>query len=413
MTDERKDLPPVNSPNFLAKLREAMQTYLGNRGDKMDRGITLRDLADAGMVEVSRRYLTGGRVSPVSGTGPAVEGTYEPDLTPPPMPTGFTATAAISNLLVESGAPNYTQGHGHAKARLYGVTWISGPLPVFADAVVITEFPGTVASYATNPATTWHLWLTWVSVDDVESPPAGGTNGVVTRTGEDVSLLLTALSGEITSSELSQALNTRVDLIDGGVPVVSTLSGSLVTLAAEQTATNQQVQQDLNSVGASWLESITTLNATTALVHDAGIYTDPVSGTVKISGVEAANDHLNTVDIRLDSAEGSIALKASTTYVDNAISTAVLDPSQVPVFSALEARISTAEVDIDSLQSTITLKAQNTDLSATNLRMTTAEENIDALEGEITLRVTNADFDLVTGGLNTRIGSAETTLTAI
>ena len=36
---------------------------------------------------------------------------------PPPMPSGFTATAAISNILLEHAAPTYTQGHGHAKQQ--------------------------------------------------------------------------------------------------------------------------------------------------------------------------------------------------------------------------------------------------------------------------------------------------------
>lgn len=199
MTDTRNDLPPVNSPNFLEKVREALSTYLGNRGSKLDRGLTVRDLADAGLVDLNQRWLqSGGKIPPIAGPGSAIGGAdvYEPDLTPPPTPSGFAATAAISNLLVECDAQTYTQGHGHAKSRLYGATWTSGPLPVFADAVVITEFSGTVASHATNPGTTWHLWLTWVTVDGVESTsPAGGTNGVVATTGQDVSSLVTAMTG--------------------------------------------------------------------------------------------------------------------------------------------------------------------------------------------------------------------------
>lgn len=199
MTDTRNDLPPVNSPNFLEKVREALSTYLGNRGSKLDRGLTVRDLSDAGLVDLNPRWLqSGGKIPPIAGPGSAIGGAdvYEPDLTPPPTPSGFAATAAISNLLVECDAQTYTQGHGHAKSRLYGTTWTSGPLPVFADAVVITEFTGTVAAHATNPATTWHLWLTWVTADGVESTsPAGGTNGVVVRTGEDVSSLVQAMTG--------------------------------------------------------------------------------------------------------------------------------------------------------------------------------------------------------------------------
>jgi hypothetical protein len=87
MSDNRKDLPPANSPNFLEKLREAVQTYLGNRGDKLDRGLTLRDLADAGIVDVSDRYLAGGgRVPPIAGPGSAGAPSDAVDLSPPPRP---------------------------------------------------------------------------------------------------------------------------------------------------------------------------------------------------------------------------------------------------------------------------------------------------------------------------------------
>jgi hypothetical protein len=168
MSDDRKDLPPASAPNFLEKVREALQTYLGNRGDRLDRGLTIRDLADAGMIDVNRLYLQyGGKTPPITGPGPAVDGSYEEDLTPPPMPTGFTADAAITNLLLTHDAPTYTQGHGHARTIVYGATWTSGALPVFANAVPITEFTGTVASHATNPSTTWHLWIKWKSVDGV------------------------------------------------------------------------------------------------------------------------------------------------------------------------------------------------------------------------------------------------------
>jgi hypothetical protein len=188
MSDERKDLPPVTAPNFLERLREVVQVYLGTRGDLLDRGLTVRDLADAGMIDLSPTWLrNGGRIPPVAGPGEVVEPVYEADLTPPPTPTGFYGSAGISTLFVGHAAPTYTQGHGHSRTVLYGATWTSGPVPVFANAVPIAEFQGTVYAYSTNPSTTWHLWVKWKSVDGVESlVPAGGTNGVVLTTGQNV-----------------------------------------------------------------------------------------------------------------------------------------------------------------------------------------------------------------------------------
>ena len=220
MSDDRKDLPPVNSPNFNERVRETISIALGKRGDKLDRHLTVRDLVDAGLATLRAGYLAGSiSGTPLGGPGtPAgtVATAYEIDLTPPPTPTGFTATGLISSLILECGAPVYKQGHGHAKTVVYGATYTTGLLPTFANAVKITEFGGTVFSHPTNPATTWHLWAKWQSVDGVLSvSPAGGTNGVVAITGQDVALLLQALTGQITSAQLFAALGARINLIDG------------------------------------------------------------------------------------------------------------------------------------------------------------------------------------------------------
>lgn len=407
--DTRKDLPPVTSKNFLEKAREALSVYLGNRGDLLDRGITLRDLTDSGIVTLRPGFLNGGR-NPIGGPGYGIEPAYDIDLTPPPTPTGFTATAAISNLMVQCDPQLYRAGHGHAKSVLYGASWVSGALPVFTDAVVLEEFSGTVFSHATNPATTWHLWLKWVTVDGVASTnPAGGTNGVVTRTGEDVALLLTALTGQITRSQLYSDIGTPIDRIGDG-PV---LPYSLVQLAAMQDGLNQQTRIDLNATANSLLESVVTISNTLQTVHDAGININPATGLVEIFGLEVANDHLNTVDVRLNAAEGNINLKASVTYVDGAIAAATLTPTDLLLFDGMSARIGTAEADINALESSVTLKATNTDLSATNVRMTTAEGDINALEGQIVLKVNSVDYAAVTGGLDARLGSAEVSLASI
>ncbi|MDB5895446.1 MAG: hypothetical protein JWQ88_2977, partial [Rhodoferax sp.] len=206
-TDDRKDLPSANAPNWQQRMTESMRTYMGKTGNILDRGVTMRDLVDAGLADFrggagSYRGLKpgtnlgtgGGATNPGGGGGDPVP--YEPDLTPPPTPTGFTVAAAISNLFVEHDSPVYSQGHGHGRTVVYGATYSTGALPTFATAVEITQFTGTVFAYPTNPATTWHLWIKWESIDGVLSTtPAGGTNGLAVTTGQDVTALVKALTG--------------------------------------------------------------------------------------------------------------------------------------------------------------------------------------------------------------------------
>lgn len=228
MSDSRKDLPSVNSSNFLARVRETLQGYLGSNGNVLDRGVTVRDLSDAGIVRVNPAFLSGGMGTPIIGVGSAVSegggggGTtvvieapsapaYVPDLTKPPAPTGFSVGAGLSHLQGGINAPAYSAGHGHDRSRLYGATYSgAGPAPTFAQAVELTQFTGKIFAYPTEPSTTWHLWVTHVSKDGVESDPAGDTNGVVVTTGQDVTLLLDALSGQIEASQLAPTLSTSL-----------------------------------------------------------------------------------------------------------------------------------------------------------------------------------------------------------
>ena len=95
----RNDIPSDSASNFGARVRETLMTYLGKQGDPLDRGITIRDLVDSGFASLSNFKFGGGSAPLIAG--PSITDAYVPDLTPPPTPTGFTATAAISNIIIE------------------------------------------------------------------------------------------------------------------------------------------------------------------------------------------------------------------------------------------------------------------------------------------------------------------------
>jgi hypothetical protein len=215
-------------------VQEVIQTFRGYRGDKLDKALTLRDLSLA----AQRGLMGGGSMDTgiIGGSTPAlpVTGAYVIDPTPPPTPTGLAVNAAITSLFVSCDAPVYTQGHGHAVTVVYGAKWPTADLtqPTFSEAVELYRFQGTFSSYATDPATRWCIWIKWQSVDGfLSTDPAGGTNGVVATTGQDVALLLDALSGEITASELHTSLGTRIDLVDGPDTLPGSVAARVLTEA--------------------------------------------------------------------------------------------------------------------------------------------------------------------------------------
>lgn len=233
--DKRLDIPAPGSPNFEARIRETLQVYMGLRGDPLDKGLTLRDLTDIGLLEYGggrgpNTIIRPGRVYPNIPTEDLAE-----DLTPPPTPTGFALDAGITNVFITHDAPTYTQGRGHDRTVVYGAKRNSGdPLPTFAQATRIADFIGEVYGYPTDPATIWHMWITWRTRDGVESvTPAGGINGLQVRTGEDVQRLLDALNGQITGSELNTELSQVIDDSMAGVKYLATQYGMRVQVAAD------------------------------------------------------------------------------------------------------------------------------------------------------------------------------------
>ena len=129
---------------------------------------------------------------------------------------------------------------------------------------------------------------------------------------------------------------------------------------------------------------------------DAGIYTDPSTGLVRVAGVENLDHKISTAELAIDGANAEIALRATYTWVNQQISEAILDPTQIPWIEDLEVRIGGAEVTVDALSSQITAKADSAVVEGLNTRLGTAELDLDALEGEVLLRATAADLTATT-----------------
>ena len=262
MSDLRKDLPSAKADNFPQRTREVLMTYMGRQGNPLDRGLTLRDLIENGLAEFPPGYIP----RPGGGSIPLVPGPSIPspevDLTPPPTPTGFSVGAAISHIFIEHDAPTYKQGHGHLRTRVYGATWISGALPVFADAIEITQFSGTTFAHPTNPSTTWHLWIKWETKDGVLSAdPAGGTNGLVAITGQNVGLLLDALDGELNESQLTQDLRSRIELIDGPSSTPGTVAHRVLVEQTARSTADDALASSISTLGTTVNNNYSTLNS--------------------------------------------------------------------------------------------------------------------------------------------------------
>jgi hypothetical protein len=238
-----RDLPAwaegdLQNPAFmigkLRQLTEALQTLMGTR-NQSGTGLSPGWYTTA---------LSGGGTTTGTGGGSGVS----TDLTPPPQPTGLVVTGGLSSIGVVWDAPTYTQGGGNAYTIIYGAKWVPtaaapNPKPTFANATQLGSVPGrtSVMFIATEPDTYWCIWAVFVTTAGVSGQPGGGTNGAQAQTGQDPSVLLDLLSGQITESQLYGNLQSRINLIDGP----SSLTGSVAQrIFAESQARAASVSQE-------------------------------------------------------------------------------------------------------------------------------------------------------------------------
>lgn len=372
----RNELPSASAPNFLARIREEVQTYLGRQGDPLNRGLTVRDLLEAGVIRVRDGFsLKSGQVSDFLPLSP-VAAADEVDLTPPPQPSGFSVSSAISHVFIEHDDPVYKQGHGHKRTRVYGLTVApNAPLPTFADAVELTQFTGAIHAHPSNPATVWRLWIKWESQDgELSATPAGGTNGLEAVTGQDVSLLLKALTGEITESQLYATLGARINLIDnpttGLVKKTSDLVVTYGSTAAAATSASNAAAAEAEAI----LAKTAALSARdSSLQYASNASTSATTATTKASqaGVSATN--------------AASSATAAGTSASNAATSATTAAT-----SATTAAGSATAASTSATNAATSATAAGTSATASNTAKVAAETARDAAMGSATAASTSS-----------------------
>ncbi|KAB0586191.1 host specificity factor TipJ family phage tail protein [Comamonas kerstersii] len=351
--------------------------------------------------------LSSGVVRFVANLGDSFEQVQQPDVTPPPVPTGLAATGAFATVQVSWDAPDYTQGHGHSRTEVW-----AGATADRADATKVAEAYAGPASFEWTLGSTAYVWARNVTQDGVAGDWAGP---VAAQTAQDAAALGEVLKGQITQSQLHEDLSGRVDMIDVldvGRPELGVATG-LIQATAALAAADVQKRDEIDAAARQALEALLIADRALERITDAGVYVDPDTGTVKIAGLEATRDEVTQLEVLLDAVQGQLALKATTAYVDGKISEAVLSPADLLLYEGLDARVTSVTQALNSVNGQLAQKASAAELTQALVRLTTAENNLDALSGQIALRVTRSEWESAQQGLENRISSAEVTLNAL
>lgn len=200
------------------------------------------------------------------------ENIREPDLTPPPAPTGVTAVPLMTTAQVNWASPTYTVGHGHDHSVIYAAPWlVGGAAPAFSAAKSVGTEQGHPASIPVELSTKYTIWVTHVSVDGVESAPSAG---VTFQTAQDVGKLLDVLEGKITESQLYTDLAKEISLISGSgagsvnARVLAEAQARAQAVASEASARGQDVAAMAADLQAATNDLQARIDAVNAQVSD-------------------------------------------------------------------------------------------------------------------------------------------------
>ena len=343
---------------------------------------------------------------------------------PQPL-TSLSAAGGLYEVALTWSLPDIP---GIDSVEIFGATTddrsVAYPLTTQKRQVTSWKHPGL------QPGQTWFYWARVVDTSGNTSEffPTSSTGGVSAAPSSDPSALLTQLNSSLGMAQLATELSTPITILATGelglqqfsdsvaaaVQLVNSIGptdapNGLLAVARQQDTTLRALNDASDTAAEAVLRAAVDLNTHGQLISGAGIYTDPATGSVRIEGYERLADRLSTAEIAVDGANAAIALRATVDYVNEAITSAVIDPSQIAELGSLTARVTTAEVGISGLTASVATKATSTDVSNLTGRVTSAETNISGLTASVALKASTTTV----GALDTRVGTAETTLAAL
>ena len=223
-----KNIPPKTDRELkiaLDSIKEALEVRLGQRGDPLDRAVTLRELSDSGIIKVRNKGNLASDILPPGDDDPGG------NLDIPPAPTGLSASGVFTAVILDWNEAPY---NNHA----YTEIWRS-QANALGGAVRIATTVGNVYTDEVGYATTYYYWIRFVSTSNVIGP-FNGTEGKEATTAANVSAVMTTLSEQLSSMPGFTTLQNDITVNVGGVS--STLASALGTLDTEvataQTAAN-------------------------------------------------------------------------------------------------------------------------------------------------------------------------------
>ena len=424
-----------NIPTVTSQIPRDLQQFVQRVREALDGGgpeavVTARQLIAAGIVSSS----TNGDLVASVATSSSVQN--------PSAPSNLTATGALASIVVTWAGPFY---NGHAYTEIWAHT-----SNTIGDAVIVGMTAGNTFSHNIGSAATRYYWVRNVNQNGAVSA-FNATNGITATTSTDPAYILSLLADEITTSELSSTLASRIDLVDGSASLTNSVASRIANeatsrataIAAEATARAAAIASEATSRAAAIASEASTRqsaidvlaasvsditgteaynNSETYALNDLVVYNnnlykakqstsgnlptvtthwDLVGNYSSLGDVVVANSAaLTTLDTRVTNAEGVNTSQATslTSLNSNIAATDTNVANNTSAISGLDTRVTNAE-GVNTSQAT-SITSLNSNLATTD---TNVANNTSALSS-LDTRVTNAE------GVNTSQATSITSL---
>ncbi|HEA3088968.1 TPA: DUF1983 domain-containing protein [Aeromonas salmonicida] len=354
---------------------ENVELLTGQRGDKLDKAVTFRELNALGLATL--RPGAGGIYVPGKNPDLFPVGIYDK----PHAPVNVLASGAFHTVLVDWDGPTY---RGHSHAEVWRAETDSLPAAMLVGTTIANMF-----SDAIGKGAKFYYWVRFVNGKD-DSGPFQGEHGVVAETSRDVQDILDELQGKIESSHLAQELLKPILDVPQLSVIVNETKANLAALDAREKQINDLLNHAQGQLGDNYINVTLIQEQLRQLINgykgdfedfrDAVFSVNPSTGEITMEAVNAVRSELGAqitqVSQHLDAVEAIV--KTCVTRAE--------------ISGDLE-KITSIEQQIDGINGKLTQTATKSEVTAVGSQVTQVGQELDVVKGALTQKAAKTEMD--------------------
>jgi len=251
----------------LPALTENIEILTGARGNGLDKAVTRRELLASGAFRF--QPASGGTIGGSGGNLIPVAPDTDGRIDYPNAPEGLQVTGGFTFIMVEWDAPTFA-GFAYAEIWRAAADLSPGATPAeFGSAVRVATTQATVYIDPVELESAYYYWIRFVNRND-EAGPINATAGTLGQTARDINKIQAALESAITENQFAAALNSRIELIDGGELLPGSVNARILSEA--------QAREDGDNTIAEYVDVLQlTVNGNTSSIATLQTLTDGLS----------------------------------------------------------------------------------------------------------------------------------------